>query len=137
MLNLLSDLRERFGLTMLFISHDLDVVEYLCDRIVALYLGKIMEVAPAGELVRAPQHPYTQALLDASPQPDPEARRPRRLLQGELPSPVDPPSGCVFRTRCPKAMPQCATAVPEFRRLDEGHVAACLLAGAEAPSVRG
>ena len=104
MINLLSDLRERFGLTMLFISHDLDVVEYLCDRIVVLYLGKIMEVAPADELYRTPQHPYTQALLDASPRPDPEARRARRLLQGDIPSPVDPPSGCVFRTRCPYAV---------------------------------
>ena len=125
-LNLLSDLRERFGLTMLFISHDLDVVEYLCDRIVVLYLGKIMEVAPAGELVRAPQHPYTQALLDASPQPDPEARRTRRLLQGELPSPVDPPSGCVFRTRCPHAVDACATTVPAMRQVAPARFKACL-----------
>ena len=102
-INLLSDLRERFGLTMLFISHDLDVVEYLCDRIVVLYLGKVMEVAPAGGLYRTPQHPYTQALLDASPRPDPEARRERRLLEGDIPSPVDPPSGCVFRDPCPYA----------------------------------
>ncbi len=107
-INLLSDLRERFGLTMLFISHDLDVVEYLCDRIVVLYLGKVMEVAPAKELYRAPKHPYTEALLEASPRPDPEARRDRRLLEGDIPSPVDPPSGCVFRTRCPYALDACA-----------------------------
>jgi peptide/nickel transport system ATP-binding protein len=125
-LNLLGDLRERFGLTMLFISHDLDVVEYLCDRIVVLYLGKIMEVAPAGELYRAPQHPYTQALLDASPLPDPEARRTRRLLQGDIPSPVDPPSGCVFRTRCPHAIDACAATVPPLREVAPARFKACL-----------
>jgi peptide/nickel transport system ATP-binding protein len=125
-LNLLSDLRERFGLTMLFISHDLDVVEYVCDRIVVLYLGKIMEVAPVGELYRAPQHPYTQALLDASPRPDPEARRARRLLQGDIPSPVDPPSGCVFRTRCPYAYGACATTVPPLREVAPARFKACL-----------
>ena len=125
-INLLSDLRERLGLTMLFISHDLDVVEYLCDRIVVLYLGKIMEVAPAEALYRAPQHPYTQVLLDASPRPDPEARRARRLLQGDIPSPVDPPSGCVFRTRCPYAVEACATAVPPLREVAPGRFKACL-----------
>jgi peptide/nickel transport system ATP-binding protein len=125
-INLLSDLRERFGLTMLFISHDLDVVEYLCDRIVVLYLGKIMEVAPAGMLYRAPQHPYTQALLDASPRPDPEARRARRLLQGDIPSPVDPPSGCVFRTRCPYAYDACGATVPPLREVAPGRWKACL-----------
>jgi peptide/nickel transport system ATP-binding protein len=125
-INLLSDLRERFGLTMLFISHDLDVVEYLCDRIVVLYLGKVMEVAPADDLYRAPQHPYTQALLDASPRPDPEARRARRLLQGDIPSPVDPPSGCVFRTRCPYAVEACAATVPPLREVAPGRFKACL-----------
>jgi peptide/nickel transport system ATP-binding protein len=125
-INLLSDLRERFGLTMLFISHDLDVVEYLCDRIVVLYLGKVMEVAPAGMLYRAPQHPYTEALLDASPRPDPEARRARRLLQGDIPSPVDPPSGCVFRTRCPYAYDACAATVPPLREVAPGRWKACL-----------
>jgi peptide/nickel transport system ATP-binding protein len=125
-INLLSDLRERFGLTMLFISHDLDVVEYLCDRIVVLYLGKVMEVAPADALYRAPQHPYTEALLDASPRPDPEARRARRLLQGDIPSPVDPPSGCVFRTRCPYAVDACATTVPPLREVAPARFKACL-----------
>src|SRR5947208_9944322 len=125
-INLLSDLRERFGLTMLFISHDLDVVEYLCDRIVVLYLGKVMEVAGAGELYRSPQHPYTEALLEASPRPDPEARRARRLLQGDIPSPVDPPSGCVFRTRCPYALEACAATVPALREVAPGRFKACV-----------
>ncbi|MEO6745268.1 MAG: ABC transporter ATP-binding protein [Caldimonas sp.] len=125
-INLLSDLRERFGLTMLFISHDLDVVEYLCDRIVVLYLGKVMEVAGAGDLYRSPQHPYTEALLEASPRPDPEARRTRRLLQGDIPSPVDPPSGCVFHTRCPYAVAACAATVPPLREVAPGRFKACL-----------
>ena len=125
-INLLSDLRERFGLTMLFISHDLDVVEYLCDRIVVLYLGKVMEVASAGDLYRSPLHPYTEALLEASPRPDPEARRVRRLLQGDIPSPVDPPSGCVFHTRCPYAVVACAATVPPLREVAPGRFKACL-----------
>jgi len=125
-INLLSELRERFSLTMLFISHDLDVVEYLCDRIVVLYLGKVMEVAPARELYRSPRHPYTQALLEASPRPDPEARRERRLLQGDIPSPVNPPSGCVFRTRCPYAQEACAATVPPLREIAPGRFKACL-----------
>jgi len=111
---------------MLFISHDLDVVEYLCDRIVVLYLGKVMEVAGAGELYRSPQHPYTEALLEAAPRPDPEARRARRLLRGDIPSPVDPPSGCVFRTRCPYAVAACATTVPPLREVAPGRFKACL-----------
>jgi peptide/nickel transport system ATP-binding protein len=125
-INLLSDLREKFGLTMLFISHDLDVVEYLCDRIVVLYLGKVMEIAPAKELYRSPQHPYTQALLEASPRPDPDMRRMRRLLQGDIPSPVNPPSGCVFRTRCPYAQDACAATVPPLREIAPGRFKACL-----------
>jgi peptide/nickel transport system ATP-binding protein len=125
-INLLSDLRERFGLTMLFISHDLDVIEYLCDRIVVLYLGKVMEVAPAKALYKAPKHPYTEALLEASPRPDPDARRDRRLLQGDIPSPVDPPSGCVFRTRCPYALEACAAAVPALREVEPGRFKACI-----------
>jgi peptide/nickel transport system ATP-binding protein len=124
-INLLSDLRERLGLTMLFISHDLDVVEYLCDRIVVLYLGKVMEIAPAGAMVRTPLHPYTQALLAASPRADPGERRERRLLQGDIPSPVDPPSGCVFRTRCPHAQPACAATVPPLREVAPGRFKAC------------
>jgi peptide/nickel transport system ATP-binding protein len=125
-INLLSDLRERFALTMLFISHDLDVIEYVCDRIVVLYLGKVMEVAPAKALYKQPLHPYTQALLDASPRPDPDARRERRLLQGDIPSPVNPPSGCVFRTRCPYAQDACAATVPPLREVEAGRWKACL-----------
>ena len=125
-INLLCDLRERFDLTMLFISHDLDVVEYLCDRIVVLYLGKVMETAPAEVLYRMPRHPYTQALLAASPRPNPSARRERRLLQGDIPSPVDPPSGCVFRTRCPYAQDACAATVPTLREVAPGHFKACI-----------
>ena len=120
-INLLCDLREKFGLTMLFISHDLDVVEYLCDRIVVLYLGKVMEIAPARELYRSPRHPYTEA-----PRPDPDARRVRRLLQGDIPSPVNPPSGCVFRTRCPYAQDACAATVPPLREIAPGRFKACL-----------
>jgi len=125
-INLLSDLRERLGLTMLFISHDLDIVEYLCDRIVVLYLGKVMEIAPAEALYLKPLHPYTQALLAASPRPDPTARRTRRLLQGDIPSPIDPPSGCVFRTRCPYAQDACAATVPPLREVAPGRFKACL-----------
>jgi len=125
-INLLSDLRERLGLTMLFISHDLDIVEYLCDRIVVLYLGKVMEIAPAEALYLKPLHPYTQALLAASPRPDPTARRTRRLLQGDIPSPIDPPSGCVFRTRCPHAQDACAATVPPLREVAPGRFKACL-----------
>jgi peptide/nickel transport system ATP-binding protein len=125
-INLLSDLREKFGLTMLFISHDLDVVEYLCDRIVVLYLGKVMEVAPAKTLYKSPRHPYTQALLDASPRPDPGMRRARQLLQGDIPSPINPPSGCVFRTRCPYAQDACAATIPLLREIATGHFKACI-----------
>jgi len=124
--NLLSELRERLGLTMLFISHDLDIVEYLCDRIVVLYLGKVMEIGPARTMCRTPLHPYTQALLAASPRPDPELRRERRLLQGDIPSPIDPPSGCVFRTRCPHAIAACAATVPALREVAPGRLKACL-----------
>jgi peptide/nickel transport system ATP-binding protein len=125
-INLLQDLRQQFGLTMLFISHDLDVVEYLCDRIVVLYLGRVMEIAPSAELYRAPRHPYTEALLGASPRPDPDARRERKLLQGDIPSPIDPPSGCVFRTRCPYAIPACSETVPPLREISPGRWKACL-----------
>jgi peptide/nickel transport system ATP-binding protein len=125
-INLLCDLRERLDLTMLFISHDLDVVEYLCDRVVVLYLGKVMETSSAQAMYRTPRHPYTQALLAASPRPDPDARRQRQLLQGDIPSPIDPPSGCVFRTRCPYAQAACAAQVPALREVAPDHFKACL-----------
>jgi oligopeptide/dipeptide ABC transporter ATP-binding protein len=114
-LNLLADLRRELGLTMLFISHDLSAVRALCDRVVVMYLGRVMEEGPTGAVFAAPRHPYTAALLSAVPSLDPARRRTRILLQGEPPSAADPPSGCVFRTRCPHALPACAEAVPALR----------------------
>ncbi|MBJ2159542.1 ABC transporter ATP-binding protein [Variovorax sp. IB41] len=125
-INLLADLRERLGLTMLFISHDLDVVEYLCDRVVVLYLGKVMEVAETDELFARPAHPYTQALLAASPKPDPTLATERIALKGDIPSPISPPSGCVFRTRCPHAIEACAQTVPPLDEISTGHYSACI-----------
>ncbi|NTF90904.1 ABC transporter ATP-binding protein [Agrobacterium rhizogenes] len=125
-INLLRDLQQRLGLTMLFISHDLAVVEYICDRIIVLYLGRIMEIAASSELYVSPQHPYTRALLSAIPSPDPDARRDRQILKGDIPSPANPPSGCVFRTRCPNALPACADAVPTLREISPSHFKACI-----------
>jgi peptide/nickel transport system ATP-binding protein len=124
--NLLCDLRERLKLTMLFISHDLDVVEYLCDRVVVLYLGRVMEVAKTDELFERPLHPYTQALLAASPKPDPQVKTIRVPLKGDIPSPIDPPSGCVFRTRCPYAIDACAATVPPLEEVRPGRYSACI-----------
>ena len=123
--NLLGDLKDRLGLTLLFISHDLDVVEYLCDRVVVLYLGRVVEVAPTEALYAKPRHPYTQALLAAAPVPDPAQRRTIPLLSGDLPSPKNPPSGCVFRTRCPQAESKCAEADMQLREVGNGHLQAC------------
>jgi peptide/nickel transport system ATP-binding protein len=128
-INLLQDLRQRFNLAMLFISHDLDVVEYICDRVVVLYLGKVMEIAPAAALFERPLHPYSQALLAASPKPESNAREQallRKPLQGDLPSPANPPSGCVFRTRCPYALELCAATVPQLQEVAPGRWRACL-----------
>ena len=123
--NLLGDLKDRLGLTLLFISHDLDVVEYLCDRVVVLYLGRVVEVAPAESLYASPRHPYTQALLAAAPVPDPAQRHEIPLLTGDLPSPKNPPSGCVFRTRCPLAESRCAQHDMQLRPAGDGHLQAC------------
>ena len=125
-LNLLQDLKEQLGLTMLFISHDLSVVEHFCDRVVVLYLGRIMEIAPRRALYAAPKHPYTEALLSASPVPDPDYKSSRIVIEGDLPSPIDPPSGCVFRTRCRFAQPECAQATPQLREVAPGHFKACV-----------
>jgi oligopeptide/dipeptide ABC transporter ATP-binding protein len=125
-LALLADLRTRLGLALLFISHDLHVVRSLCDRVMVLYLGRVMEEGPAAEVLASPRHPYTHALLSAAPSLQAHARRTRILLAGEPPSPADPPSGCVFRTRCPWAMDACATEVPPLRQVGQAHRIACL-----------
>jgi oligopeptide/dipeptide ABC transporter ATP-binding protein len=114
-LNLLADLRVELGLTYLFISHNLNVVQSVADRIAVMYLGKLVEVAPASELFRAPQHPYTRALLSANPIPDPDVPLRPIILKGELPSPLDPPAGCRFHTRCPDVFEPCSRVVPEAR----------------------
>ena len=112
---------------MLFISHDLSVVRHMSDRVMVLYLGKVMEFGERDRLMSSPRHPYTRALIDAAPIPDPDIERRRRVrpLVGDVPSPVDPPSGCVFRTRCPKATEKCAQVVPDLRALGPGHNVAC------------
>jgi peptide/nickel transport system ATP-binding protein len=124
--NLLQDLKDELGLTLLFIAHDLGVVEYLSDRVIVMYLGRIMEIAPAKQLYANPVHPYTEALLSGVPIPDPTVRRTRILLKGDIPSPIDPPSGCVFRTRCPIAAPECARVVPPLEEIAPGHLKACI-----------
>ena len=125
-LNLLLDLQEQLNLTMLFIAHDLAVVDYLCDDVVVMYLGRIMEIAPAGALRQNARHPYTRALVSAAPLPDPKVSRERIVLKGDIPSPIAAPSGCVFRTRCPHAMADCAAAVPPLRESAPGHFSACI-----------
>ncbi len=124
--NLLGELKERLGLTLLFISHDLDVVEFLCDRVIVLYLGKIMELADTRTLYENPAHPYTQALLASSPLPNPEQQVTPPALEGDIPSPANPPSGCVFRTRCPMAKEVCAAKTPPLVEINKGHWRACL-----------
>jgi len=124
-LNLLSDLQKEFNLTYLFVAHNMAVVEQVSDRIAVMYLGKIVEVGPAEELVRNPKHPYTQALISAVPVPDPAYRRERTVLKGDIPSPINPPSGCHFRTRCPIATERCAVEEPLLRPVGKDQIAAC------------
>jgi oligopeptide/dipeptide ABC transporter ATP-binding protein len=126
-INLLDDLRSEFNLTMLFIAHDLAVVEHICDRVIVMYLGRIMEIAPATALYNSPAHPYTKALLSAVPIPRPGQKRSRILLAGDIPSPINPPSGCVFRTRCPQAVAECSRIVPELREVAPGQFSACIM----------
>ena len=117
-LNLLVDLRERLNLSYVFISHDLSIVEYLCDDVAVMYLGRVVESAPAAQLFASPRHPYTQALLAAVPNPDPRRERPGRPLEGDVPGLLHAPNGCAFHTRCPLAQPQCRESVPELRVVD-------------------
>lgn len=130
--NLLQDLQEQLSLTYLFISHGLSVVEHISTRVGIMYLGKLVEVAPSEAIFRNPLHPYTRALLSAIPIPDPDARRERLPLKGEIPTAIEPPSGCRFRTRCPLAESQCAEAEPQLVEVEKDHFVACHLVGHDA-----
>jgi oligopeptide/dipeptide ABC transporter ATP-binding protein len=129
-LNLLVSLQERLGLSYVFISHDLSVVQYLCDRVAVMYLGRVVESAPAAQLFAAPRHPYTQSLLASAPSADLRRPRPAQVLQGDVPSPSRPPTGCAFHPRCPRAVERCARELPTLQAVAAdgcGHEAACLL----------
>jgi oligopeptide transport system ATP-binding protein len=142
-LNLLADLQEDMGFACLFITHDLSIVEHFCDRVVVMYLGRVVETGTREQIFGNPQHPYTQALLSAVVVPDPQAQRTRSriVLEGDLPSPIDPPSGCAFRTRCPlcqESMPRSRDEIPDLRDVDgDGHLVACHLAkrGRDVPRI--
>ena len=125
-LNLLLDLQSKLGLTMLFITHDLSVMRFLCDKLVVMYLGRIMESGPTEDLCSDPMHPYSRALLSASPIPKPGSKSKRIILKGDIPSPIKLPTGCVFRTRCPHAIEECSTTVPPLREKEPGRFCACI-----------
>ncbi len=128
-INLLGDLQQEHGIAYLFIAHDLAVVEHISRRVMVMYLGKIVETADAKTIIRDPQHPYTQALISAVPEVDPDSKRQRIVLPGDVPSPIHPPSGCPFHPRCPIAEEKCKTEIPAFRDVGNGHFAACHFAG--------
>jgi oligopeptide/dipeptide ABC transporter ATP-binding protein len=126
-INLLVNLQDDYQLSYLFVSHDLAVVEHISNRVAIMYLGKIVEIAPGNNIYSRPRHPYTQALLSAIPIPDPKATIERKILQGDLPSPANPPSGCAFRTRCPRALKVCSQEIPEMIEVGQEHYTACHL----------
>lgn len=126
-INLLQDLQTEFKLTYIFIAHDLSVVKHICDRVAVMYLGRIVEIADKQRLYETPRHPYTQALLSAVPEPDPDLKRERIILQGEVPSPANAPVGCAFHTRCPQAMQICSEVRPQLLDTGDGHLTACHL----------
>jgi oligopeptide/dipeptide ABC transporter ATP-binding protein len=128
-LNLLEELKERLGLTLLFVAHDLSVVEHMCDRIAVMYVGKLVELAESERLLQRPLHPYTEALVSAIPPADPDIQSNRIIMQGDVPSPANPPPGCVFHTRCRYAKEVCAREVPALREVEPGHFASCHFAG--------
>jgi oligopeptide transport system ATP-binding protein len=126
-LNLMEDLQEEFNLTYIFVAHDLSVVRHISDRVGVMYLGKLAEIGPNDEIYSNPLHPYTQSLLSAVPVPNPKVKRERIILKGDVPSPSNPPKGCVFHTRCPKAMDHCKTEIPVLQEYKQGHYVSCHL----------
>ena len=127
-LNLMKELKDKLNLTYIFISHDLSVVHHICDRVAVMYLGRVVEIADKKQIYENPVHPYTKALLSAIPMPDPEVKRERIILQGDVPNPADPPSGCHFHKRCPYAKQECSETVPPFVTVEPGHQVLCWLA---------